>query len=184
MIGRLLMGAAFLSGAAAYVSIGKTAAPTPQHLVLLFEGELSLYEELKPCVVVDSATDGGFSMKRHLIAQGEGPFKGNELRGVVTFSQLAKRLADHSYCRSLIAGILEVEGGPEIFFEGEGFAMPQEPREEGKTLFTTSLRFEEPEGSYEWLGEVPGVWVGELDGRTRRLRFRVYVLSEGKKEAL
>ncbi len=183
MIGRLLMGAAVLFGAAAYASTVKTAAATPHHLVLLFEGELSLYEELKPCVVVDSTTDSGFSMKRHLIAQGEGPFKGNELRGVATFSQLAKRLPDQSYCRTLIAGLLEIEDGPEIFFEGEGFAMPQEPREEGKTLFTTSLRFEEPEGSYEWLGEVPGVWVGDLDGLARRLRFRVYVPSQGKKEA-
>ncbi len=176
MMGRLLIGVLF--GGAVYVSTGKAAA-TPG-LSLLFEGELSLYEELKPCVVVDSAADGGFSMTRHLIAQGEGPFKGNELRGVLTFSQLAKRLADRSYCRTLIAGFLEIEGGPEVFFEGEGVAMERGSREEGTILFTAWLRFEEAEGSYEWLGEVPRVWVGELDGRARRVRFRVYVPSQGK----
>lgn len=176
MIGRLLMGVLF--GGAAYVSAGKPAA-TPE-LSLLLEGELSLYEELRPCVTVDPATDGGFSMRRHLIAQGEGTFQGNDLKGVVTFSQLAKRSPDEPHCKTLIAGFLEVEEGPEIFFEGEGVAMPREVREGGKLLFTTWLRFEEPEGPYEWLGEAPGVWVGELDGRARRVRFRVYVPSQGE----
>ena len=130
---------------------------------------------LAPCVVQDSPGKIGFSMQRHLVAQGDGRLEGDRIPGVLTFSQLAKRFAEETFCTTFITGFLETDAGPEIFYEGLGYATP---RTKDRWSYTASVLFEEPEPPYEWLQDLPAVWQGELDGPGRRVRYRVFVPVE------
>ncbi len=148
-------------------------------LELLFEGELETYEDVRRCVVVDAPSGAGFEMTRDLVAQGEGVFRGKRLSGTLTFSQLGKRAPDDAFCSTLIAGFLETATGEEIFFEGRGFALSNQ--NEDVWSYTASLRFDEPDTPYEWLRHTPAVWVGTLDAKRRRARYRVYFPTRAPK---
>ena len=90
-----------------------------------------------------------------------------------------KRAPDDAFCSTLIAGFLETATGEEIFFEGRGFALSNQ--NEDVWSYTASLRFDEPDTPYEWLRHTPAVWVGTLDAKRRRARYRVYFPTRAPK---
>ena len=82
-----------------------------EKLILLFEAELQATGEVKPYVVSDYMYNQGFSMRRDLIAQGEGTFKGERLQGTLSWSKLARKYPDHNYSDAMTVGWMETNDG-------------------------------------------------------------------------
>lgn len=152
-----------------------TVPPNGSDLDLLFEAELASYGEAKPYVESDGSFSRGFSMRRDLIAQGEGTFAGPNMKGTITWSKLNRKFADFAYTSAHLVGFLEMDDGAEVMYKALGYAVVPNPEQPGRWLYTATVRFEEPDAPYEWLTEVVAIWIGEFDVETGKARSWAYL---------
>ncbi|MFQ5569624.1 MAG: DUF3237 family protein [Rhodothermales bacterium] len=151
--------------------------PNGADLELLFEAELTSYGEAKPYVESSGSFYRGFSMRRDLIAQGEGTFAGPKMRGTITWSKLNRKFADHTHTSAHLVGFLEMDDGAEVMYKALGYAVVPNPEQPNRWLYTATVRFEEPDAPYAWLTEVVAVWIGEFDVETGNARSWAYLPS-------
>ncbi len=149
-------------------------AQTPPGLTLLFEAELKAPGDVKPYVASDDPWGVGFSMRRDLIAQGEGTFHGPRLRGTLDWSKLARKFADQPYLQTLVSGWMLTDDGAEIMYEARGYAVPDAVHP-GRWHYTGALRFELADAPYAWLDGVAAVWAGTFDADTGTALYRAYL---------
>ncbi len=157
-------------------AIAETTAAQAGQLQLLFEVELKAKGEgeVTPFVLSDSPFSG-FSMKRDLIAQGDGTLKGPYLNGTLNWSKLAAKYEKDSHANTLVSGWIITEDGAEIFLEAIGYARVSDPKQPEKWFYTATLRFEDADKPYEWLTNVVAVWVGEFNLKTGRAHYWAYL---------
>lgn len=149
-------------------------AQTPAGLALLFEADLKAEGAVKPFVASDDPWGVGFSMRRDLIAQGQGAFHGPRLRGTLDWSKLARKFADQPYLHTLVSGWLLTDDGAEIMYEARGYAVPDAVHA-GRWHYTGGLRFELADAPYAWLDGVAAVWTGTFDVSTGTAHYRAYL---------
>ena len=152
------------------------ADPAALGLELLFDAELHAWGDVKPYVTSDTRSPG-FSMGRHLIAQGEGSFRGPQLRGTLDWSKLGRKSEEQVHSNTLVVGWLETEDGAEIMYEAKGYAVPLDAANPDKWWYVATLRFEEADEPYEWLENTIALWVGLFDVSTGDAYYRAYVAT-------
>lgn len=171
----LALGFALLT-AGPSASAAQAAPPELAGLDLLFEAELLAQGPIKsPSAWGNALYSVSFSIKRDLIAQGEGMFTGSRLRGTLDWSTLARHVIETSSSNVLVVGWLFSDNGAEIMYEARGYATPVGPARPDEWRVTAALRFEEPDAPYEWLAHAMGVWTGNYNARTGEGRYRAYV---------
>ncbi|MCI0417327.1 DUF3237 domain-containing protein [bacterium] len=154
--------------------IAETARAGRGQLQLLFEAELQAKGEVKPFVLADTPFSG-FSMKRDLIAQGDGTLKGSRVNGTLSWSKLSTKYEKDSHTNTLVSGWITTEDGAEIFLEAMGYARVADPAHPEKWSYIATVRFEDPDKPYEWLINLVAVWFGEFDLKTGRAHYWAYI---------
>ena len=168
---------AVLVTAAALLPASTGAAPSPA-LELLFEGVFVAEAGVSPHVKADDPFDRSFSMKRDLIAQGEGTSSGL-LAGTVRWSLLGRSTADTGYGRIHLTGWVETPEGAEIFFTATGFALGESAALTASTTLIGSGHFEaDLEPAYEWLNSTLTMWRGRYEPQSQTLSFQVWAPRE------
>jgi len=145
---------------------------------LLLEVTLTAEAEVSGFVEAEDPFDRSFSMKRDLIAQGEGKAIG-VLPGEIRWSLLGRDVPQADRARIHLTGWLETPDGAEVFFVATGLALEPAATLTGSTLLLASGRFEaELEPDYDWLNSVLAWWRGRFDPETRTFTFQVWTSPE------
>lgn len=165
------------AAAVAWAQVPGPAPSPPAGMEILFEARLSAFGAVKP--FVDLKRPSGFSMRRDLIAQGEGTFVGPRLHGNLSWSMLAQKPPQDKQVRTLVSGWLQTSGGAEAFFEASGFGVCPDPKNPNRWVYTAALRFQDPDPPLQWLSDTLAVWQGEMDFESGNAWYRAYTLAEG-----